>query len=39
MKKFIFILILMFSLNHCSTMEVLNVGAAVITNIEDTNGN
>ena len=39
MKKFIFILILMFSLNNCSATDVVNIGAAVVGNIEDTNGN
>ena len=41
MKKFICIIILMFSLNHCSidTMDLVNIGAAVVTNIEDVNGN
>ena len=39
MKKFIFILILTLNLNHCSTMDIVNVGAAVVGNIEDTNGN
>ena len=35
----IFILILMFSLNHCSATDVVNIGAAVVTNIEETNDN
>ena len=39
MKKFIFILILIFNLNHCSTIDIVNVGAAVVGSIEDTNGN
>ena len=39
MKKFIFILILTLNLNHCSTMDAVNIGAAVIGNIEDTSDN
>ena len=29
----------MFSLNHCSATDVVNIGAAVVTNIEETNDN
>ena len=39
MKTFIFILIIFFGLNHCSATDVVNIGAAVVTNIEETNDN
>jgi len=41
MKKFIFILILTFSLNHCSvdTMDLINLGVSIGTSMEETNGN
>ena len=29
----------MFSLNNCSATDVVNIGAAVVTNIEEKNGN
>ena len=39
MKKFICILMLTFSLNHCSvdTMDLVNIGAAVVGSIDNTN--
>jgi len=41
MKKFICILILTFSLNHCSvdTMDLINLGVSIGTSIEETNDN
>ncbi len=41
MKKFICILMLTFSLNHCSvdTMDLVNLGVSVVTSMEDKNGN
>ena len=30
---------LTFSLNHCSTMDAVNIGAAVVGSMEDTNDN
>jgi|7_EtaG_2_1085326.scaffolds.fasta_scaffold71296_3 hypothetical protein len=41
MKKFICILMLTFSLNHCSidTMDLVNLGVSVVTSMEDKNDN
>ncbi len=41
MKKFICILMLTFSLNHCSvdTMDLINLGVSVGTSMEDKDGN
>ena len=39
MKKFICILMLTFSLNHCSvdTMDLVNLGVSIVTSIDNTN--
>jgi len=37
MKKFICILMLTFSLNHCSvdTMDLVNIGVSIVTSVEE----